>query len=116
VREGGYATLRLVVHEPGRKAEEAAMCLAIPGQVIEIVDPDHRLAKVDVAGVQRNVNIGLLDDDGVGAQPGDWVLIHVGFALSKVDEEEALTTLGLLQGMGDAYDQELADIRGSAIL
>ena len=70
------------------------MCLAIPGQVIEVVDEANRLAKVDVAGVRRNVNIGLLDDDGGGAQPGDWVLIHVGFALSKVDEEEAQATLG----------------------
>ena len=52
------------------------MCLAIPGQVIEIVDEQNRLAKVDVAGVQRNVNVGLLDEDGTGAQPGDWVLIH----------------------------------------
>ncbi len=54
------------------------MCLAIPGQILEVVDETNRLAKVDVAGVQRNVNIGLLDEDGVGAGPGDWVLIHVG--------------------------------------
>ncbi len=65
------------------------MCLAIPGRVVEVVDELNRLAKVDVAGVFRNVNIGLLDEDGGGAQPGDWVLIHVGFAMSKVDEEEA---------------------------
>ena len=65
------------------------MCLAIPGQVVEVVDEDNRLAKVDVAGVQRNVNVGLLDEEGEGAVPGDWVLIHVGFAISKVDEEEA---------------------------
>ena len=65
------------------------MCLAIPGQVVELVDETNRLAKVDVAGVVRNVNVGLLDQDGDSAAPGDWVLIHVGFALSKVDEEEA---------------------------
>ena len=65
------------------------MCLAIPGQVLEVVDESNRLAKVDVAGVRRNVNIGLLDEDGSGVGPGDWVLIHVGFAISKVDEEEA---------------------------
>ena len=65
------------------------MCLAIPGQVLEVVDEERRLAKVDVAGVRRNVNIGLLDEGGEGVEPGDWVLIHVGFALSKVDEEEA---------------------------
>ena len=76
------------------------MCLAIPGQVIEFVDEANRLAKVDVAGVRRNVNVGLLDDDGGGAQPGDWVLIHVGFALSKVDEEEAHATLALLAADG----------------
>ena len=65
------------------------MCLAIPGLVVEVVDEVNRLAKVDVAGVQRTVNIGLLDVEGEAAGPGDWVLIHVGFALSKVDEEEA---------------------------
>ncbi|MDQ2967330.1 MAG: HypC/HybG/HupF family hydrogenase formation chaperone [Actinomycetota bacterium] len=91
------------------------MCLAIPGLVMEVVDEDKRLAKVDVAGVQRNVNIGLLDQDGDGAQPGDWVLIHVGFALSKVDEEEANATLRILRGMGEAYEQELEDLRASVI-
>jgi hydrogenase expression/formation protein HypC len=87
------------------------MCLAIPGQVIELVDEQHHLAKVDVAGVLRNVNIGLLKDVG----EGDWVLIHVGFALSKVDEEEAHATLGLLQRMGEAFEQELDDLKASAI-
>ena len=91
------------------------MCLAIPGQVVEVVDEQNRLAKVDVAGVQRTINIGLLDADGAGARPGDWVLIHVGFALSKVDEEEAEATLALLQGMGADYEQELAELRASAI-
>jgi hydrogenase expression/formation protein HypC len=90
------------------------MCLAIPGQVVELVDEERRLAKVDVAGVRRNVNIGLLDDDG-GAGPGDWVLIHVGFAMSKVDEVEAKATLQLLQKMGEAYDQELEDLTTSVI-
>jgi hydrogenase expression/formation protein HypC len=93
----------------------ALMCLAIPGQVLELVDERNRLARVDVAGVQRNVNIGLLDRDGVGAAPGDWVLIHVGFALSKVDEQEAQATLQLLQRMGDAYEQELEDLKASVI-
>jgi hydrogenase expression/formation protein HypC len=87
------------------------MCLAIPGQVIELVDEQNRLAKVDVAGVLRNVNIGLLEDAG----PGDWVLIHVGFALSKVDEDEARATLGLLQRMGEAFEQELEDLKTSVI-
>jgi hydrogenase expression/formation protein HypC len=91
------------------------VCLAIPGQIVEIVDESNRLAKVDVAGVQRTINIGLLDVDGDGAQPGDWVLIHVGFALSKVDEEEAAATLKLLEGMGADYEQELMELRESLI-
>ena len=91
------------------------MCLAIPGQIIEIVDESNRLAKVDVAGVKRTVNIGLLDDDHHGATPGEWVLIHVGFALSRVDEEEAFATLKLLQGMGEEYEQELEELKASVI-
>jgi hydrogenase expression/formation protein HypC len=92
------------------------MCLAIPGRIIEVVDAGNRLAKVDVAGVQRNVNIGLLDaDPGGGVGPGDWVLIHVGFALSQVDEEEAQATLELLKGMGAEYEQELEELKGSLI-
>ncbi|MDP9189741.1 MAG: HypC/HybG/HupF family hydrogenase formation chaperone [Actinomycetota bacterium] len=91
------------------------MCLAIPGQVVEVVDEANRLAKVDVAGVQRNVNVGLLDAEGDPAGPGDWVLIHVGFALSKVDEAEAKATLGLLEGMGDDYEQELEELKASVI-
>jgi hydrogenase expression/formation protein HypC len=91
------------------------MCLAIPGHVIEVVDDENRLAKVDVAGVQRTVNVGLLDDGGDRAEPGDWVLIHVGFALSKVDEDEAQATLRLLQRMGEAYEQELEDLKASVI-
>jgi hydrogenase expression/formation protein HypC len=91
------------------------MCLAIPGQVIEVVDEDNRLAKVDVAGVQRNVNIGLLDEEGTGVGPGDYVLIHVGFAISKVDEEEALATRRMLEGMGQDYEQELEELKASVI-
>ena len=59
------------------------MCLAIPGRIVEISPEQTALAKVDVAGVRRNVNIGLLEDGGV--RPGDWVLIHVGFAMSKIE-------------------------------
>ena len=92
------------------------MCLAIPGQILEVVDEENRLARVDVAGVRRKVNIGLLDEDGVaGVGPGDWVLIHVGFALSKVDEEEALATRQLLEQMGAEYEQELQELQASAI-
>jgi hydrogenase expression/formation protein HypC len=91
------------------------MCLAIPGEVLEVVDEANRLARVDVAGVRRNVNIGLLDEGGEGVGPGDWVLIHVGFAISKVDEEEALATRRLLEGMGADYEQELEELKASAI-
>lgn len=91
------------------------MCLAIPGQILEIVDESNRLARVDVAGVRRNVNIGLLDSDGQEAAPGDWVLIHVGFAISKVDEQEAEATRRLLEGMGADYEQELEELKASAI-
>ena len=92
------------------------MCLAIPGQIVEMVDEANRLARVDVVGVQRNVNIGLLDNESDGgADPGDWVLIHVGFALSKIDEEEALATHQLLKQMGADYEQELEELKASAI-
>ncbi|HWF55989.1 MAG TPA: HypC/HybG/HupF family hydrogenase formation chaperone [Solirubrobacteraceae bacterium] len=91
------------------------MCLAIPGQIVEIVDPDNRLAKVEVAGVRRTVNIGLLDGQDGGVGPGDWVLIHVGFAMSKVDEEEARATHDSLVRMGADYEQELEDLKASVI-
>ena len=91
------------------------MCLAIPGQILEVVDEGNRLARVDVARVKRNVNIGLLDEDGGSAGPGDWVLIHVGFAISKVDEEEAEATRKLLEGMGADYEQELEELKASVI-
>ena len=93
------------------------MCLAIPGQIVELVDPANHIAKVDVAGVRRNVNVGLLVDSsgcgGVG--PGDWVLIHVGFAISQVDEAEARATRELLEGMGREYEQELEELKASVI-
>ena len=95
------------------------MCLAIPGRIIEMVDEANRLARVDVAGVRRTVNVGLLDAEaearGGGAGVGDWVLIHVGFAISRVDEEEAAATLALLEGMGADYELELQELRESVI-
>jgi hydrogenase expression/formation protein HypC len=89
--------------------------LAIPGQVVEVVDEDNRLATVEVAGVRRKVNIGLLDGEGGGVGPGDWVLIHVGFAIAQVDEEEARATRDLLVRMGADYEQELEDLKASVI-
>jgi hydrogenase expression/formation protein HypC len=81
------------------------MCLGIPGQLKEISDINEHLARVDVSGVTRIINIGLLEDEHL--KPGDWVLIHVGFAMSKIDEEEAALALASLQLMGQAYDEEL---------
>ncbi len=75
------------------------MCLAIPGQVVEMYAEQPMLAKVDVSGVRRNVNIGLLDDGEVA--PGDWILIHVGFALSKIGAAEAHEQLRMLRAMGE---------------
>ncbi len=91
------------------------MCLAIPGQILEVVDPGNSLARVDVAGVKRTVNVGLLDGDGHGPAAGDWVLIHVGFAISQIDEEEAIATRRLLEQMGAEYEQELQELQESLI-
>ena len=72
------------------------MCLAIPGKIVEIVDVENRIAKVEVGGVKRNINIGMLPDNETHI--GDYVLIHVGFAMSKVDEQEARRDVALAQG------------------
>jgi hydrogenase expression/formation protein HypC len=84
------------------------MCLAIPGQIVEMSSEQPMLAKVDVGGVRRNVNVGLLEETLV---PGDWILIHVGFALSKIGEQEAHDQLQMLKAMGE---DELAmeEVRG----
>ena len=79
------------------------MCLAIPGKIVEIVDHENRIAKVEVGGVKRNINIGMLPEDDTHV--GDYVLIHVGFAMSKVDEHEAQETLRLLKELGE-YQNE----------
>ncbi len=89
------------------------MCLGIPGQLQELSGSDEDLARVDVSGVTRIINIGLLADEDLN--PGDWVLIHVGFALSKIDEEEAALALASLQLMGQAYDDELEAFRSSKV-
>jgi hydrogenase expression/formation protein HypC len=91
------------------------MCLAIPGQIVEFCDPDRFLARVDVAGVRRVVNVALVSGGGDGIDVGDWVLIHVGFAISQVDEEEALATRRLLEQLGREYEDELAELEASSI-
>jgi hydrogenase expression/formation protein HypC len=87
------------------------MCLGIPGQLVELVGTHEHLARVDVAGVTRIINIGLLEDEHL--QPGDWILIHVGFAMSKIDEEEATLALASLKLMGQGYGDELDALRAS---
>ncbi len=90
------------------------MCLGIPGEVVELVDTELQLAKVNVGGVRRNINVGLVSD-GEQVAVGDWVLIHVGFALSKIDEEEAQSTLRALEDVGQAYVDELEELHASRI-
>ena len=91
------------------------MCLGIPGQIVEILDEDLMLAKASVGGVKRNINIGLVHHEGERVEVGDWVLIHVGFAMSKIDEAEAHSTLRVLEEIGEAYEQELEELKASQI-
>ncbi|MCO5992966.1 HypC/HybG/HupF family hydrogenase formation chaperone [Actinoallomurus rhizosphaericola] len=88
------------------------MCLGIPGELVAFDDDPPDLATVDVSGVRRRVNIGLLE--GEDLRPGDWVLVHVGFALSKISESEAQALLEFLEDMGQAYDDEIAAFRESS--
>jgi len=89
------------------------MCLGIPGQLIEFHESHEHLARVDVNGVSRLINIGLLEDEDLGI--GDWVLIHVGFAMSKIDENEARRAFEGLQLMGQAYTDELQAMTESSV-
>jgi hydrogenase expression/formation protein HypC len=89
------------------------MGLGIPGEIVEIRADESDLARVDVAGVRRMVNIGLLEGQPLVA--GDWVLIHVGFALSKIDEQEARAAMDFLQSIGQAYDDEIRALAESRI-
>jgi hydrogenase expression/formation protein HypC len=89
------------------------MCLGIPGRIVEILPDQPDLAKVDVSGVRRAINIGLITEDK--PEPGDWILIHVGFALSKIDEEEAKAAMDFLEGIGQAYADEIEALKESRI-
>jgi hydrogenase expression/formation protein HypC len=91
------------------------MCLGIPGRIVEIIDEDLTLAKAEISGVRRNINIGLVHHDEERVGIGDWVLIHVGFAMSKIDETEAHATLRALEDIGAEYEQELEELRTSRI-
>jgi hydrogenase expression/formation protein HypC len=85
------------------------MCLAIPGRIVEFSKEQPLLAKVDVAGVKRAINIGLLAD--LPLETGDWVLIHVGFAMSKISEEEARNQLTMIAALGEEQ-QAMDEVRG----
>ena len=89
------------------------MCLGIPGQLVEIVDLTEHRAIADVDGVRREVNIHLVEGEAGGIKVGDWVLIHVGFAMSRIDEEEATRTLSFIKELGSLYDDELAQFAAS---
>ena len=89
------------------------MCLGIPGQLVAFDETNDHLARADVSGVTRIINIGLLEDEQL--RVGDWVLIHVGFAMSKIDEEQASLALASLQLMGQAYGDELEAFWSSQI-
>ena len=91
------------------------MCLAIPGQIVEFCDPERFLARVDVSGVRRVINVALLSGGPDGVQVGGWVLVHVGFAIAAIDEQEARATRELLEQLGRAYEQELEELEASGI-
>ena len=82
------------------------MCLGIAGQIIEFVSASTDLVRVNVFGAERVINVGLVANEGLS--PGDWVLIHVGFAIAKMDEGEAKASMAFLQGMGEAFTAEMA--------
>jgi hydrogenase expression/formation protein HypC len=83
------------------------MCLGIPGRVVEITDAANKLGLVDVCGVRRQINLACVvnEDHSVASCVGDWVLVHVGFAISRINEEEAQLTLELLRQLGEAQDE-----------
>ena len=85
------------------------MCLAIPGKIVEISSDNTDLAVVDVVGVRRKIDLGLLQDDK--PVPGDWVLIHVGFAMSKISEHDALDQMNTLRALGE-IDGAMQEVQG----
>ena len=89
-------------------------CAWYSGRIVEITDRADYLAKVDVSGVQRTISVRLLEDDM--PEPDDWVLVHVGFAMAKIDETEALLTLAAVKQLGEAYTTEMEAFDSSAIV
>jgi len=92
----------------------SAVCLGIPGEIVEVAEGDGDLAVVEVAGVKRKINVGLLSEEEL--QRGDWVLIHVGFAMAKIDEEEAKLAMESLMMMGAAFTDEVELLRSSSVV
>lgn len=92
------------------------MCLGIPGKITRIVDHDLRLGMVDVGGIQREVNLSCVAEEGQSLESyvDEWVLVHVGFAMSVIDEEEAQTTLGVLNELGEMQEELTAMREGAA--
>lgn len=92
------------------------MCLGIPGQIIEIVDVEHLIARVEVSGIKRNVNIACVVDEmqSIEACIGEWVLVHVGFAMTRIDEEEAAQTLKILDELGELQEELDAMHKGAS--
>jgi hydrogenase expression/formation protein HypC len=85
------------------------MCLAIPGKIVQVFADDPDIALVEVVGVRRRVDLGLLQEERLGV--GDWVLIHVGFAMSKISEQDALDQMQTLTILGEA-EAALDEVRG----
>lgn len=90
------------------------MCLGIPGRIVEVADREAGLATVDVSGVRRSVSIALVDEPASPIAEGDWVLIHVGFALARIDEVQARETLELLH-KGAELQRELDELRRGTV-
>ena len=90
------------------------MCLGIPGRIVDLPDRQAGLATVDISGVRRSVSVALVDEPAAPIEPGDWVLVHVGFALSRIDEAQAHETLELLR-QGVELQRELDEIRHGTV-
>ncbi|WP_102223850.1 HypC/HybG/HupF family hydrogenase formation chaperone [Acidimangrovimonas sediminis] len=80
------------------------MCLGIPGQIVEITNPEAMMAMAEVSGVRREVNVACIADGPLQGLIGEWALIHVGFAMSRIDEAEAAATLEALRDLGEAQE------------
>jgi len=89
------------------------MCLGLPGQLVAYDPTQPHLAVMEVDGVRRKVNVQLVAGDDGGIAVGDWVLVHVGFAMARIDEEEAAQTLAFIKELGSVYDEEIAQLGGT---